>query len=131
VKTFGPFLCLTDDPVVQWLGHLMQTGETIMADEPTTQSPLEENTAPKPRRRSKRLVANGFARPESQLPEPDYLTIQEAARRASLAPKTISNLIASGKLLYKHGLRRPGGNGRWRIYWPAFKKEWLDARGAF
>lgn len=68
--------------------------------------------------------------PES-LPEPEYITIKEAARRASLAPATISNLISLGKIQYKHGLRRPGGNGRYRIYWPAFQKEWLDARGAF
>jgi hypothetical protein len=64
-------------------------------------------------------------------PEPEYLTVAEAARRCSLAPKTIANLISSGKLLYKHGLRRPGGNGRYRIYWPDFKRNWLDARGAF
>jgi hypothetical protein len=48
--------------------------------------------------------------PES-LPEAEYVTIDEAARRSSLSPNTIRNLIALGKIQYKHGLRRPGGNG--------------------
>jgi hypothetical protein len=38
---------------------------------------------------------------ERELPEPEYLTVTEAARRISLSPKTLANLMSSGKLLYK------------------------------
>jgi hypothetical protein len=68
---------------------------------------------------------------ERELPEPEYLTVTEAARRISLSPKTLANLMSSGKLLYKHGLRKPGGNGRYRIRRPTFKANYVDARGAF
>ena len=62
--------------------------------------------------------------------EPEYITVAEAARRASLAPRRLANLISLGKVTRKHGLRRPPGCS-YRICWPEFKREWLDARGAF
>ena len=72
-----------------------------------------------------------MANPLETSPEPEYITIKEAARRSSLSPRTLYNLISSGRLTYKHGLRRPGGNGASKIHWPTFKANYLDARGAF
>ena len=83
--------------------------------------------------------------------EPEYITIKEAALifedlhwidaetqdfldllvDSVANARLVDNLIALGKLLYKHGVRRPGGSGRYRIHWPSFKANFLDERGAF
>jgi hypothetical protein len=67
---------------------------------------------------------------EEELPA-EYVTVAEAARRASLSVWTLYHLISRGALGHKQGVRRPGtakiGPSRAvRIHWATFKARFLD-----
>jgi hypothetical protein len=55
----------------------------------------------------------------------EYISIDEAARRSGVAPKTLYNRISQGTLTSEQGLCR---NGRRRlINWPIFEAKVLNA----
>jgi excisionase family DNA binding protein len=62
----------------------------------------------------------------------EYITIDEAARRASLSAPTLKRMISQGTLGYQQGVRRPGtqmGQLRVvRVHWETFRRAFLDFR---